>query len=74
MRLVLSDINREVDRCSTGMVDKLTYEEQQFVPSLVKDLLESVAQLKRDLEDREQSLQTYQDIVQQADVDLATIQ
>jgi len=71
--LLLNDIATELNRCKNGILSQLADEELKFVPNLTKDLIEKVAQLKRDLENSEQSLARYQEIISKVDQDLSEL-
>jgi Mg2+ and Co2+ transporter CorA len=71
--LVMKEIAAEVHRSKKDMLAKLDKEEHAFIPSLTKDLHANVAQLKQDLKNREQSLQTYKQILNQLNTDLLSI-
>ena len=61
--LVLKDIKSEVNECTRAILKKMSAEENHFIPGLTKDLSDQVEQLRRDLEYKEESLATYQEIL-----------
>ena len=67
--LLLADIGRELKISTKNMVDKLAKEEAGFIPSLTKDLNESVEQLSRDLKNKEANLKRYSQLLSQLDQD-----
>lgn len=69
--LLLTDIGHELTNSIKGIVDKLAQERTQFIPSLTKDLVDSVEQLKKDLAQKEQSLAAYDRVLLQLNEDLA---
>jgi len=71
--LLLADIVKELERCTTTIVKKLAEEESKFVPSLTKDLIASVEQLKQDLAQKDQALATYEDILALVKTDLLAL-
>ncbi len=71
--LLLTDIGDELNRCQHSILKQLGEEEVNFIPNLTKDLVERVAQLKRDLENSEQALAGYQEIINEVSLDLARL-
>ncbi|WP_025524008.1 dynamin family protein [Vibrio parahaemolyticus] len=67
--LLLADINREVEKCSSDMLSKMLNEEQEFLPTLIRDLQDSVEQLRADLENKEKALKEYSDILEMVEED-----
>jgi len=72
--LLLSDIATELNRCKNKILSQLAEEELKFIPNLTKDLIGKVAQLKKDLENSEQSLARYQIVLEEVDKDLSFIE
>lgn len=71
--LLLQDISVELKQCINQIVAKLAEEQSNFVPSLTKDLVASVEQLKQDLTHKEEVLKGYDDVLQKVNTDLATL-
>lgn len=71
--LLLQDISVELKQCINQIVEKLAEEQSNFVPSLTKDLVASVEQLKQDLTHKEEVLKGYDDVLQKVNTDLATL-
>lgn len=71
--LLLTDIAKELEHCTKTIVKKLADEESTFVPSLTKDLIASVEQLKQDLAQKEQALSTYDEILALVKADIAEL-
>ncbi len=71
--LLLTDIANELARCTTTIVDKLAEEELKFVPSLTKDLVASVEQLKQDLAQKDLALANYDKIIALVERDIASL-
>ena len=71
--LLLADIAKELERCTTTIVKKLAEEESKFIPSLTKDLIASVEQLKQDLAQKDQALATYDDVLALVKTDLVAL-
>jgi hypothetical protein len=71
---VLADVVKEVRKLDSAATAKLKKEEEAFIPELSRDLVERVEQLKRDLKNREQSLATYQQILEKIEKDKITLQ
>ncbi|TOP04034.1 hypothetical protein CGH23_24000, partial [Vibrio parahaemolyticus] len=67
--LLLTEINEEVAKCSSEMLGKISKEEQKFLPTLIRDLESNVEQLRADLENKEQALKEYSDILQMVEED-----
>jgi hypothetical protein len=68
--LLLNDIIVELEACIKTMLSKLAHEEAEFVPSLTRDLIASVEQLKQDLAQKEQALATYDQVLSLVKQDL----
>ncbi|MGK0269447.1 MAG: hypothetical protein ACI88H_000078 [Cocleimonas sp.] len=68
--LLLNDIAVELEACIKTMLSKLDHEEAEFVPSLTRDLIASVEQLKQDLAQKEQALATYDQVLSLVKQDL----
>lgn len=71
--LLLQDISVELKQCINQIVEKLAKEQSNFVPSLTKDLVASVEQLKQDLTHKEEVLKGYDDVLQKVNTDLANL-
>lgn len=71
--LLLQDISVELKQCINQIVEKLAKEQSSFIPSLTKDLVASVEQLKQDLTHKEEVLKGYDDVLQKVNTDLATL-
>lgn len=67
--LVLEEISHEVEKCGCDMLGKITREEQTFLPALIGDLEASVEQLRVDLENKEQALNEYDNILRMVEED-----
>jgi len=71
--VLLKDIARELETSIGLILQKMVKEEEQFIPSLTKDLKATVAQLEEDLKDKETRLNSYIDILNALTNDLANI-
>ena len=69
--LLLQDISVELKQCIYQIVAKLAKEQSSFIPSLTKDLVANVEQLKQDLTHKEEVLKGYDDVLQKVSTDLA---
>lgn len=67
--LLLVEIGQEVAKCGSDMLDKISKEEQEFLPTLIKDLESSVEQLRLDLANKEKVLKKYSDILELVEAD-----
>lgn len=67
--LLLTEITQEVEKCGSDMLDKISREEQQFLPALIGDLESSVEQLRVDLANKEKALKEYSDILDMVEED-----
>ncbi|MCA0936653.1 dynamin family protein [Vibrio alginolyticus] len=67
--LLLTDITAEVEKCGADMLGKISREEQEFLPTLIGDLQANVDQLRADLENKEQALQEYNNILDMVEED-----
>ncbi|WP_028765333.1 hypothetical protein [Shewanella colwelliana] len=70
----MQDIAAELKICIRNMLAKLSQEEAEFVPSLTRDLADSVEQLSQDLQQKELRLDRYNDVLMQVDADLKQLQ
>ncbi|MBE0352832.1 MULTISPECIES: dynamin family protein [Pseudoalteromonas] len=71
--LLLNDISDELKRCIRLILEKLVIEKNNFVPSLTKDLVTKVEQLKQDLIHKENVLKGYNDVLQNVSTDLTEL-
>lgn len=71
--LLLSDISDELKRCIRLILEKLATEKNKFVPSLTKDLVTKVEQLRQDLIHKENVLKGYNDVLQNVSTDLTEL-
>ncbi|KTG21230.1 hypothetical protein AUR67_07785 [Pseudoalteromonas sp. XI10] len=71
--LLLSDISDELKRCIRLILEKLATEKNKFVPSLTKDLVTKVEQLRQDLIHKENVLKGYNDVLQNVSTDLTQL-
>jgi hypothetical protein len=69
--LLLHDIAAELSSCTKTILSKLSKEQANFIPSLTKDLLANVEQLKQDLAQKEQALATYDQVLAMVNEDLS---
>ncbi|MGR5158307.1 dynamin family protein [Vibrio owensii] len=67
--LLLTEITQEVNKCGSDMLGKISREEKEFLPTLIGDLESSVEQLRADLENKEQALKEYSDILEMLEED-----
>ncbi|EJL6401161.1 dynamin family protein [Vibrio navarrensis] len=67
--LLLTEITQEVNKCGSEMLGKISREEQQFLPTLIADLENSVEQLRVDLANKEKALKEYSDILYMVEKD-----
>lgn len=67
--LLLTEITQEVNKCGSDMLGKISREEQQFLPTLIADLENSVEQLRVDLANKEKALKEYSDILYMVEKD-----
>jgi len=61
---LLTEITKEVENCGLDMLGKISKEEQEFLPTLIHDLEASVEQLRTDLDNKEQALAEYRNILE----------
>lgn len=67
--LLLTEITKEVNKCGDDMLGKISREEIEFLPTLIGDLESNVEQLRADLENKEQALKEYSDILEMVEED-----
>ncbi|EPP5811104.1 dynamin family protein [Vibrio vulnificus] len=67
--ILLTEITQEVSKCGSDMLGKISREEQDFLPTLIEDLESSIEQLRADLENKEQALKEYSDILEMVEED-----
>ncbi|XNJ85052.1 hypothetical protein AB6C47_009645 [Vibrio cyclitrophicus] len=67
--LLLTEITQEVGKCGSDMLGKISREEQEFLLTLIGDLESSIEQLRADLENKEQALKEYSDILEMVEED-----
>lgn len=67
--ILLTEITQEVSKCGSDMLGKISREEKEFLPTLIGDLESSVEQLRADLENTEQALKEYIDILELVEED-----
>lgn len=67
--LLLTKITKEVCKCGDDMLGKISVEEKEFLPTLIGDLESNVEQLRADLENKEQVLNEYSDILEMVEED-----
>ncbi|WP_282176207.1 dynamin family protein [Vibrio nereis] len=67
--ILLTEITQEVSKCGSDMLGKISREEQDFLPTLIEDLESNIEQLRADLENKEQALKEYSDILEMVEED-----
>ncbi|MBY7663047.1 dynamin family protein [Vibrio atlanticus] len=67
--VLLTEITQEVNKCGSDMLGKISREEKEFLPTLIGDLESSVEQLRADLENKEQALKEYDNILKMVEED-----
>ncbi|QYJ85857.1 dynamin family protein [Shewanella mesophila] len=71
--ILITEINKEIGILTDSMLSSLAAQEQSFIPTLTKGLESKVAQLKTDLQNKEQALETYSELIQQLNQDIAEL-
>ncbi|PCM45928.1 dynamin family protein [Marinobacter sp. ANT_B65] len=71
--ILLGDIAKELDSNIQAIAEKLTQQEQVFIPSLTRDLTDTVERLKHELKNKEATLERYGQIYDLLVADIAEL-